>query len=75
VEDEEDSIAKGLHWGESIQAPTSKESRGEDVIRKHEKGEAGLSLTDKGAASTTKKIVQASIQRRMNMVKFDDALK
>jgi hypothetical protein len=33
------------------------QERKEDVIRKHEEQQSGINLLDKGAASTTKKIV------------------
>lgn len=49
--------------------------RTEDVVRKHEEQSAGINLLDKGAASTTKKIVQSSVQSRKKMMMFDDALK
>ena len=63
-------------WGERQMPETSiKTVRAPDVIRKHEEQASGLNLSDKGAASTTKKIVQSSVQSRKKMMMFDDALK
>ena len=56
VEDEEERVAGT--WGEfNIPSTTIVKDRKEDVIRKHDEQKQGLSLADKGAASTTKKIV------------------
>jgi hypothetical protein len=49
--------------------------RAPDIVRKHEEQQTGINLSDKGAASTTKKIVQSSVQSRKKMMMFDDALK
>jgi hypothetical protein len=46
-----------------------------DVIRKHEEKASGIGLSDKGAQSTTKKIVSASIESRKKLMMLDDALK
>lgn len=75
VEDEEEHVAG--NWGDRALPDNSqhKIERKEDVIRKHEEQSTGLSITDKGAASTTKKIVQSSVQSRKKMMMFDDALK
>lgn len=74
VEEEEECL-KG-EWGERqlppIQQPVG---RAADVIRKHEEQVSGLNLMDKGAQSTTKKIIQSSVQSRKKMMMFDDALK
>lgn len=73
VEAEEERIPSD--WGikpfpERVPTP-----RAEDVVRKHEPGQSkGLNILDKGAASTTKKIIQSSVQSRKKMMMFDDAL-
>jgi hypothetical protein len=53
----------------------SKVERVPDVIRKHEEKASGIGLSDKGAQSTTKKIVSASIESRKKLMMLDDALK
>jgi len=74
LEEEETYVASP--WGERQMPETSiKTVRAPDVIRKHEEQASGLNLSDKGAASTTKKIVQSSVQSRKKMMMFDDALK
>ena len=45
--------------------------RAVDVIRKHEAHAGGINLTD---TSTTKKIVQKSVQSRIKMAMMDDVL-
>jgi hexokinase len=73
VEDEIQSL--NYEWGTiKIEEKEIKEKK-EDIIRKHEEHSAGINLLDKGAASTTKKIVQSSVQSRKKMMMFDDALK
>lgn len=73
--EEEDDNLRG-EWGERPLPKVVPPTRAEDVIRRHEEqnDKAGL-LMDKGAASTTKKIVQSSIMSRKKMAGFDDALK
>ena len=44
------------------------------MIRKHEP-EIAKDIMDKGAASTTKKIVQSSMNSMRKMMKFDEVLK
>lgn len=44
------------------------------MIRKHDP-EIAKDIMDKGAASTTKKIVQSSLNSMRKMMKFDEALK
>jgi hypothetical protein len=73
VEDEERSIAE--NWGDKELPLVEKPQRPADVIRKHEEQKTGINLTDKGTASTTKKIVQSAISSRMKLQALDDALK
>ena len=61
-------------WGTREVPEVDQAKKVEDVIRKHEEQSQGLSLLDKGAASTTKKIVQSSVNSRMNLLKYDDVL-
>ncbi len=74
--EEEDENLRG-EWGERPLPKIVLPTRAEDIIRKHEELSAkGLNdLMDKGAASTTKKIVQTSLLSRKKMAGFDDALK
>ena len=76
VEDEQETLQQ--NWGESqVNGDTQmKPERKEDVIRRHEANTStGMNLLDKGAASTTKKIVQTSVQSRKKMMMFDEVLK
>eukprot|EP00347_Sterkiella_histriomuscorum_P003094 403365611 len=76
VEDEQETLQR--NWGESqLNGDTQmKPERKEDVIRRHEANTStGMNLLDKGAASTTKKIVQTSVQSRKKMMMFDEVLK
>ena len=57
LEEEEGAVSQP--WGErlipaSVSLPVT---RAPDIIRKHEEQQVGINLSDKGAASTTKKIV------------------
>ncbi len=57
LEEEEQSVAQP--WGERV-IPERVElpaGRAKDVVRRHGEQQAGINLSDKGAASTTKKIV------------------
>lgn len=73
VEADEERIP--ADWGIRPVPERELPKRAEDVVRKHEPGQSkGLNILDKGAASTTKKIVQSSVQSRKKMMMFDDAL-
>jgi hypothetical protein len=74
VEAEDERIPKD--WGiKPVSEHVVPTPRAEDIVRRHEPGQAkGLNIMDKGAASTTKKIVQSSVQSRKKMMMFDDAL-
>ena len=61
-------------WGKREVPEVDLSQRPQDVIRKHDESQ-GISLLDKGVASTTKKIVQSAIASRMNLMKHDDVLK
>lgn len=74
MEDEEEHIAG--NWGDrQVSEVERMVERQEDVIRKHEKKATGLSLTDSGAASTTKNIVINSLKSREKLMRLDDAIK
>jgi hypothetical protein len=51
------------------------EARPSDIIRKHDENKAGIDLTSKGAASTTKKIIEKSLESRHRLAMFDDVSK
>lgn len=73
VESEEERIP--ADWG--LRPVPEKEvvQRAEDIVRKHEPGQSkNLNILDKGAASTTKKIVQSSVQSRKKLMMLDDVL-
>lgn len=74
--EEEDENIRG-NWGEKPLPPHQPiVGRAEDVIRKHKEhaNKGILNLMDKGALSTTKKIVQTSITSFKKMQGFDDVL-
>jgi hypothetical protein len=75
-EEEEESYSS--NWGERVlpQYINPAEGRAPDIVRRHEEQKAGgINMMDKGATSTTRKIIQTSVQSRIKMMGFDDALK
>lgn len=46
-----------------------------DVIRRHEQQQLGIDVTSEGTASTSKKIIQKSIDSRKKMLQFDNVFK
>ncbi|CDW80337.1 UNKNOWN [Stylonychia lemnae] len=74
VEDEQEQLIQ--NWGEKhLENKQPRPVRKEDIIRKHEEAQqTGINLLDKGALSTTKKIVSTSVQSRKKMMMMDDAL-
>jgi hypothetical protein len=74
LEEEETSV--NIDWGQrKLPESLPKVLRAPDIVRRHKEQTAGIQLSDKGAASTTKKIVQASVESLKKMMMFDDALR
>ena len=70
-----------IEWGQMEGIPAKKEDPNAkpDVIRKHEPQGVDVDkvgvMTSKGAASTTKQIVENSVASRQKLLGFDNVLK
>lgn len=71
----EDEESNNADWGTRVVPEIDIANKKEDVIRKHEEKHSGIDLMSKGAETTTKAIVQRSINSRHKLAMMDDALK
>lgn len=67
-----------VQWGDATDIPQPIDNTASDIIVKHESENPGEDkfniMAQKGAASTTKKIVQKSVTSRKKMAMFDEVI-